>query len=98
VKKIPGLSEEQNLEIARAYVASSQAAFYEDVAIWDSKTRIDNMLLCEGDGPLYQARNWYNQFYVDTADVNPSARERMAFELNISDVTDMPKLHHVFEH
>jgi 3-ketosteroid 9alpha-monooxygenase subunit A len=97
VKKIPGVSEEQNLEIARAYVAQAQAAFYEDVAIWDSKTRIDNPLLCEGDGPLYQMRDWYGQFYVDAADVRPSSTARKAFEMTVREGGTVPALHHVFE-
>ncbi|WP_336335102.1 Rieske 2Fe-2S domain-containing protein [Pseudomonas putida] len=65
VKKIPGLSEEQNRSIAKAYVQQAQAAFYEDVDIWHSKTRVDNPLLCDGDGPVYQLRRWYEQFYTD---------------------------------
>ncbi|MDR6500805.1 phenylpropionate dioxygenase-like ring-hydroxylating dioxygenase large terminal subunit [Burkholderia ambifaria] len=69
VKKVAGLTDEQNLEIANAYVKEAQRAFYEDVDIWHSKTRIDNPLLCEGDGPLYQMRDWYSRFYLDMADV-----------------------------
>ncbi len=57
VKKIPGLSDEQNDAVAQAYVEQARATFYEDVAIWDSKVRIDNPLLCEGDGPVYQMRD-----------------------------------------
>ena len=83
VKKVPGLSEEQNMEIARAYSKQAQAAFYEDVAIWDNKTRIDNPLLCEGDGPLYQMRDWYSQFYLDTADVRPSSMARKVVEIKV---------------
>ncbi|CAB3785856.1 3-ketosteroid-9-alpha-monooxygenase, oxygenase component [Paraburkholderia caffeinitolerans] len=97
VKKIPGLSEEQNMEIARAYIAQAQAAFYEDVVIWDSKTRIDNPLLCEGDGPLYQMRDWYNQFYLDAADVRPATRARKVFEITVNEGGSVPPLHHVFE-
>jgi 3-ketosteroid 9alpha-monooxygenase subunit A len=97
VKKIPGISEEQNLEIARAYVAQAQAAFYEDVTIWDSKTRIDNPLLCEGDGPLYQMRDWYGQFYVDAGDVRPSSTARKVFELTVREGGSVPALRHVFE-
>jgi 3-ketosteroid 9alpha-monooxygenase subunit A len=97
VRKIPGLSEEQNVEIARAYVKQAQAAFYEDVAIWDAKTRIDNPLLCEGDGPLYQMRDWYSQFYVDAADVRSSSAARKVFEIKVRDLGALPALHHVFE-
>ena len=30
-----------------------------------TRRRIDNPLLCEEDGPVYQLRRWYEQFYVD---------------------------------
>ncbi len=39
--------------------------FEQDVEIWRNKTRIDNPLLVEEDGPVYQLRRWYEQFYVD---------------------------------
>lgn len=35
----------------------------------DTKVRIDNPLLCDGDGPVNMLRKWYNQFFVDRADV-----------------------------
>ncbi|AIO44206.1 MULTISPECIES: Rieske 2Fe-2S domain-containing protein [Burkholderia] len=97
VKKVAGLSDEQNMEIANAYVKEAQRAFYEDVDIWHSKTRIDNPLLCEGDGPLYQMRDWYSQFYLDVADVRPASVARKAFEMRIREGDAPPALHHVFE-
>lgn len=74
VKKLPGLSDAQDMEIANAYVKEAQRAFYEDVDIWHSKTCIDNPLLREGDGPLYPMRDWYSQFYLDAADVRTCGR------------------------
>ncbi|WP_248964145.1 Rieske 2Fe-2S domain-containing protein [Sphaerisporangium perillae] len=56
--------------------------FDQDVQIWKHKTRIDNPLLCEEDGPVYQLRRWYEQFYVDVADVKPEMVERFEFELD----------------
>lgn len=79
VKKIPGLSDEQNRAMAKAYVQQAQAAFYEDVAIWHSKTRVDNPLLCDGDGPVYQLRKWYQQFYTDVAELSAEVNERKTF-------------------
>ena len=79
VKKIPGLSEEQNREMAKAYVAQAQAAFYEDVAIWHSKTRVDNPLLCDGDGPVYQLRRWYEQFYTDVEALSADVKDHKKF-------------------
>jgi len=74
VKKVAGLTDEQNLEIANAYVKEAQRVLYEDVDIWCCKTRIDNPLLCEGDGPLYQMRDGYSWFYLDVVDVRRDVR------------------------
>ncbi|MNT95237.1 3-ketosteroid-9-alpha-monooxygenase oxygenase subunit [compost metagenome] len=72
--------------MAKAYVAQAQAAFYEDVAIWHSKTRVDNPLLCDGDGPVYQLRKWYDQFYTDVAELPSSLTEPRSFV--VLDVTE----------
>jgi 3-ketosteroid 9alpha-monooxygenase subunit A len=85
VKKIPGLSEEQNQAMAKAYVAQAQAAFYEDVAIWHSKTRVDNPLLCDGDGPVYQLRRWYEQFYTDVETLSADVAEHKKFVVRASE-------------
>ncbi|HNJ77870.1 MAG TPA: 3-ketosteroid-9-alpha-hydroxylase, partial [Marmoricola sp.] len=34
------------------------------------------------DGPVYQLRRWYEQFYVDAADVAPEMQERFEFEVD----------------
>ena len=36
----------------------------------------------EEDGPVYQLRRWYEQFYVDKADVTPEMTERFEFEVD----------------
>ena len=56
--------------------------FLQDVEIWRNKTRIDNPLLCEEDGPVYQLRRWYEQFYVDAADVTEEMTQRFEFEVD----------------
>jgi 3-ketosteroid 9alpha-monooxygenase subunit A len=56
--------------------------FQQDVEIWKNKARIDNPLLCEEDGPVYQLRRWYQQFYVDVADVQPEMTDRFEFEID----------------
>jgi 3-ketosteroid 9alpha-monooxygenase subunit A len=56
--------------------------FEQDVAIWKNKARIDNPLLCEEDGPVYQLRRWYEQFYVDAAEVTDEMTERFEHELD----------------
>ncbi|MRV72092.1 Rieske 2Fe-2S domain-containing protein [Duganella sp. FT92W] len=84
VRKFPGLDEQQNHAAAMQYVKLAQEAFYEDVAIWHNKTRIDNPLLCEADGPVYQLREWYAQFYTDAAQVPPHLGERRIFESKLA--------------
>jgi nitrite reductase/ring-hydroxylating ferredoxin subunit len=49
---------------------------------WRGKARIDNPLLVEEDGPVYQLRRWYEQFYVDVDDVTPDMVDRFEFELD----------------
>ena len=41
--------------------------------IWQRKARIDNPLVTESDGPVYRLRTWYDQFYVDRADIRPQS-------------------------
>jgi 3-ketosteroid 9alpha-monooxygenase subunit A len=41
-------------------------------------------LLTEEDGAVYQHRRWYEQFYVDVADVTPDMTAR--FELEVDTV------------
>ena len=79
VKKVPSLDAQQNRAVAQAYVEQARAAFYEDVAIWHSKTRVDNPLLCDGDGPVYQLRKWYEQFYSDIALIPEEMRQTKRF-------------------
>src|SRR3546814_10903003 len=61
--------------------------FEQDVTIWKNKARIDNPLLCEEDGPVYQLRRWYEQFYVDVEDVTPEMTDRFEFEIRSEEHT-----------
>lgn len=97
VRKVPGLSAEQNGEMANTYIKYTQQGFYQDVAIWDNKVRIDNPLLCDKDGPIYQLREWYQQFYVDAAEVPEEMLKRRVIEMNVGDLKIAPPNHHVFE-
>lgn len=72
VKKNPDLSEAENLAMAETYTQMSVDSFVQDVEIWNNKIRIDNPLLCDGDGPIHMLRKWYSQFYMDVADVPES--------------------------
>jgi 3-ketosteroid 9alpha-monooxygenase subunit A len=82
VKKIDGLSDEDNDKIAAKYTKLFGEGFLQDVHIWKNKSPIENPLLCEEDGPVYQLRRWYQQFYVDLADVTPEMTERFEFEVD----------------
>ncbi|MGH3648076.1 MAG: Rieske 2Fe-2S domain-containing protein, partial [Micromonosporaceae bacterium] len=64
VKKLPGLTDEHANKLAAKFAKGVGVGFLQDVEIWRNKTRIDNPLLCEEDGPVYQLRRWYEQFYV----------------------------------
>ena len=68
-------------------IAGNQAkwilnGFNQDVQIWQNKARVDNPLLCEEDGAVYQIRRWYEQFFVDAADVLPEMTDRFEHELD----------------
>lgn len=70
VKRQPGQTKEEASQTAQAYAEAATDQFYEDVAIWREKTFIQNPILCDGDGPFHRLRTWYEQFYVDRADVD----------------------------
>jgi 3-ketosteroid 9alpha-monooxygenase subunit A len=82
VKKQDGLDEEAAMEVANTQALYVRRGFEQDVQIWKNKARIDNPLLCEEDGPVYQLRRWYEQFYVDVADIEPAMVERFEYELD----------------
>jgi 3-ketosteroid 9alpha-monooxygenase subunit A len=82
-KRIPGLSDEENLAICNSYAQAARDGFFQDVKIWQHKTRIDNPLLTENDGPVYQLRRWYEQFYVDVKDIEPDMVARFEKEVDL---------------
>lgn len=84
VKKMPGVDDAMANTIAGKFARFFKIGFEQDVAIWQNKTRIDNPLLCEEDGPVYQLRRWYEQFYVDAADVTEDMTARFEFEIDTS--------------
>ena len=84
VKKMAGLPEDAAVATAHALGDWVKQGFEQDVQIWKNKARIDNPLLVEEDGPVYQLRRWYEQFYVDVADVQPDMVDRFEFELDTS--------------
>ncbi|MFB7939578.1 Rieske 2Fe-2S domain-containing protein [Streptomyces sp. NPDC056049] len=82
VKKLPGMTDEAAAEAARSLIGGLETGFEQDVQIWRNKARIENPLLCEEDGPVYQLRRWYEQFYVDVADVKDEMTRRFEFEID----------------
>ena len=81
-KKPAGVSDEVADEIAAQIAAGVAIGFEQDIEIWKSKSRIDNPLLSEEDGPVYQLRRWYEQFYVDVEDIEPEMTNRFEFEID----------------
>jgi 3-ketosteroid 9alpha-monooxygenase subunit A len=82
VKKITGMDEARTDRLARKFAEQYGVGFLQDVEIWRNKSPIDNPLLCEEDGPVYQLRRWYEQFYVDVEDVTPDMQQRFEFEID----------------
>jgi 3-ketosteroid 9alpha-monooxygenase subunit A len=82
VKKSAALPEELATQTAIGLGDFVKMGFEQDVAIWRSKARIDNPLLVEEDGPVYQLRRWYEQFYVDASNVAPDMVDRFEFEID----------------
>jgi 3-ketosteroid 9alpha-monooxygenase subunit A len=69
-------------KLAGKFAKQYGIGFMQDVDIWRNKSPIDNPLLCEEDGPVYQLRRWYEQFYVDVEDVTPEMQQRFEFEID----------------
>ena len=82
VEKPKGMDEKMTDKLSRVFTDGVSKGFLQDVEIWKHKTRIDNPLLVEEDGAVYQLRRWYQQFYVDAADVQPEMVERFEIEVD----------------
>ncbi len=66
----------------KKYAQMFGEGFLQDVHIWKNKVPVQNPLLCEEDGPVYQLRRWYEQYYVDKADITPEMVDRFEFEVD----------------
>lgn len=81
--KIPeGLTPEQAEKMVKKVAQGVEVGFMQDVEIWKHKTRIDNPLLVEEDGPVYQLRRWYEQFYVNKDEVTEEMSGRFEYEID----------------
>lgn len=88
VKALPELSFADNQKMIAEYIENGQETFFQDLKIWDTKKRVNNPILCSGDGPLYQLREWYNQFYVDRKDVPISLNKKDIYISKARDDTE----------
>jgi len=82
VERQEGATPEQSQQLADTFIDGLEIQFLQDVEVWKHKSRIENPLLTEEDGPVYQLRRWYQQFYVDVADVTPDMVQRFEFEVD----------------
>jgi 3-ketosteroid 9alpha-monooxygenase subunit A len=82
VKKPSGLSDRHAAAMSAKFADFVGLGFKQDVEIWLHKARVDNPLLCAEDGPVYQLRRWYEQFYCDVADIQPDMVARYEFEID----------------
>ncbi len=80
VEKNESFTDEQNQEMVDMYTEMTQMSFKQDVEIWHNKVRVDNPLLCDGDGPVHKLREWYNQFYLDRSKVPSSLSKTLEWE------------------
>lgn len=84
VSKTPEMTDEEAESLAEQFGNGTMETFEQDVKIWRTKSRIDNPLLCEDDGPVYQLRRWYEQFYVDRAEITEDMVRRFEFDVDVS--------------
>ncbi|WP_433524360.1 Rieske 2Fe-2S domain-containing protein [Nocardia pseudovaccinii] len=82
LEKPKGVDGEMADKLAAKMTEGISVGFLQDVEIWKHKSKVENPLLCEEDGPVYQLRRWYDQFYVDLAEVTDKMTQRFEFEVD----------------
>lgn len=82
-KRVDGVSEDESIALGRLVAKAAVDTFLQDIRIWKNKARIDDPVLTEFCGPIYQLRRWYQQFYVDAVDVTLSMTERFVYEADL---------------
>lgn len=80
VRKNKELGAEAAQQLIDGYVEANKVSFTQDVDIWHTKVRVDNPVLCDGDGPVNALRKWYSQFYMDAKDVPSNLSKRKVYE------------------
>lgn len=60
----PGESDARSsAAYVKGYVHHLANGFRQDAAIWEHKRWRDRPILCDGDGPIHELREWYAQFF-----------------------------------
>ena len=90
-KRVEGVSEEESIALGRSFGKAAVDAFFQDVELWKAKARVNNPVLSEHDGPIYQLRRWYEQFYVDAADVTADMTDRQEIDMDLTVPLEMWK-------
>ena len=49
---------------ARGFIHEVCRQLDQDKVIWDRQRYLPRPVVCDGDGPILQFRQWYKQFYV----------------------------------
>lgn len=52
--------------ISRMFIREVASQFEQDTPIWENKIHLTKPILCDGDGPIWQFRKWYQRFYSAT--------------------------------
>lgn len=82
VERVAGGTDADAESTAQQFTEGLETQFLQDVEIWKHKSRIENPLLTEEDGPVYQLRRWYQQFYVDVENVTEEMTARYEYEVD----------------
>lgn len=83
--KIPDGIDTSTVEGLRDMIVSGvNEGFVQDINIFQTKARLDKPVLCDGDGPVYQLRRWYEQFYVDVADITAEMTDPFERDIDLS--------------
>src|SRR5713101_7744083 len=70
-----------DIETGSNYASGTDTALRSEASYFGPSYMI-NPLLCAEDGPVYQLRRWYEQFYLDVEDVAPDMVARYEFEVD----------------
>jgi 3-ketosteroid 9alpha-monooxygenase subunit A len=63
IGKKDGRSEDETRQLLKAYMDDQSMAIQQDFEIWEHKGFRARPVLCDGDGPIGEFRNWTKQFY-----------------------------------